>query len=95
MKVRVHYHAQLRQRVGMREEEVCLNDGATVRELLRVLRARHASLEGLFRGVEAEQGQAGWLGLLIFVDDRQATAEEVLRGSSEVILMTPIAGGGR
>ncbi len=44
MKVRVQFYAQLRDLIGMRELELELGDGATVRDLLEQLYAERPAL---------------------------------------------------
>jgi MoaE-MoaD fusion protein len=81
MRVRVLYFAVFRERLGMDEEDLVLDDGATVTTALTALGARHAaiaSLRGRFRVAVNHD----------FVDDAH-----VLADGDELALIPPVAGG--
>jgi molybdopterin converting factor small subunit len=81
MKVRVQFYAQLRDLVGMRELEVELFDGATVRELLENIYARQAALRVHDSGILIGAG-------LEFVDRNYK-----LSPGEEIAIMPPVQGG--
>jgi molybdopterin synthase catalytic subunit len=82
MRVQVLYFAVFRERIGRNGEPLELPAGATVRDAIEVLAARHAPIErlrGKFR-VAVDHD---------FVDDTH-----VLADGAELALIPPVAGGG-
>lgn len=85
MIVQVRYLAQLRQAAGRSGEAVEIDEGGTVGDLLAHLAEARPALRVVLHSAT----------LLVFVGDEQAPTGHVLRPGDEIILMTPIAGGGR
>ena len=83
MRVRVLYFGVLKERFGATEEPVELADGATVSELVRVLRER-SSNPAMGTGLES---------VAVAVNREYATAAAVLRDDDEVALLPPVSGG--
>ena len=81
MKIHVQFYAQLRDLVGMRELDVDLPEGATVRDLLEKIYAQQPSLrpndKSILIGVGVE-----------FVDRNYE-----LRPGEEISIMPPVQGG--
>ena len=81
MKVRVQFYAQLRDLVGMRELDVDLAEGATVRDLLEKIYAQQPSLrphdKSILIGVGVE-----------FVDRNYRP-----KPGEEISIMPPVQGG--
>ncbi|MFO0878536.1 MAG: MoaD/ThiS family protein [Gemmataceae bacterium] len=90
MIVRVRFHAQLRQKVGQVTQTVALPSGATIHYLLGQLARTHPAAGALLLEAAGKKSPS----LLVFVGDEQATADQPLAEGDEIILMTPIAGGG-
>lgn len=91
MNVTVHFHAQLRSAAGLPREVVSVDPGTSVAGLLATLAQHRPGLRGLLLGEDGGKQPT----LLVFVGDRQASNDEVLRDGDEVVLLTPIAGGNR
>jgi molybdopterin converting factor subunit 1 len=85
MRVRVLYFGVLREMVGRSDEAMELGDGATVEELLRILRGRESN--------ESMANDRTWQGLAIAVNREYVAVETVLRGGDEVALLPPVSGG--
>lgn len=83
MRVRVLYFGVLKERFGAAEEPVELADGATVGELVRVLRER-SSNPAMGTGLES---------VAVAVNREYATAAAVLHDDDEVALLPPVSGG--
>lgn len=81
MKVRVQFYAQLRDLVGMRELELELADGATVRDLLEQLYAERPALRAHDNSILIGAG-------LEFVDRNYK-----LNPGEEIAIMPPVQGG--
>lgn len=84
MLVRVLYFASLRERLGIEEEEVELDDGCRVADLLGLLRARGELWQELL-AAEASFGVA--------LNQEFAAASAALAAGDEVGLFPPITGG--
>jgi MoaE-MoaD fusion protein len=81
MQIQVLYFAVFRERIGSPGEEFEIADGATVRDAIAALAAKHppiAQLRGRFRVAVNQE----------FVDDTH-----VLRDRDEIALIPPVAGG--
>lgn len=87
MRVRVLYFGVLKERSGAAEEPLELSDGATVGELVRVLRER-SSNSAMASGLESV-----WQSLAVAVNREYATADAVLSDGDEVALLPPVSGG--
>jgi MoaD family protein len=81
MRVRVQFYAQLRDLVGMRELDVELSEGATVRDLLDEIYARSPALRPHDKSILAAAG-------VEFVDRNYA-----LKPGDEIAIMPPVQGG--
>ena len=95
MRVRVLYFGVLKERFGGAEETVELADGASVGELVRVLRERSSISEGT-TGSDGTTGSAMANGLdsvAVAVNREYATADAALREGDEVALLPPVSGG--
>ena len=87
MRVRVLYFGVLKERFGVAEEALGLADGASVGELVRVLRER-SSKSAMAKGLENV-----WQSLAVAVNCEYAGADVVLREDDEVALLPPVSGG--
>jgi molybdopterin synthase catalytic subunit len=87
MRVRVLYFGVLKERFGGAEETVELAGGATVGELVRVLRERPSN-SAMASGLESV-----WRSLAVAVNREYATADAVLHEDDEVALLPPVSGG--
>ncbi len=81
MKVRVQFYAQLRDLVGIRELEVELPQGATVRDLLDQVYAQRPALRAHDKSILIGAG-------LEFVDRNYE-----LKPGEEIAIMPPVQGG--
>jgi len=81
MKVRVQFYAQLRDLIGMRELEVDLAEGASVRELLDQIYAKQPALRSHDKSILIGAG-------LEFVDRNYK-----LKPGEEIAIMPPMQGG--
>jgi molybdopterin converting factor small subunit len=81
MKIRVQFYAQLRDLIGVREWDVELADGATVRDLLDKIYAQQAALRAHDKSILIGAG-------LEFVD-----RDYVLKPDEEISIMPPVQGG--
>jgi MoaD family protein len=81
MRVRVQFYAQLHDLIGMRELEVDLSDGASVRELLDQIYAKQPALRSHDKSILIGAG-------LEFVDRNYK-----LKPGEEIAIMPPVQGG--
>jgi molybdopterin converting factor small subunit len=81
MKVQVIFYAQLRDLVGMRQLDVVVPDGATVRDLLRQLYAHQPKLRQHDKSILIAAG-------VEFVDRNFK-----LKPGEEISVMPPVQGG--
>lgn len=81
MKVCVQFYAQLRDLIGMREFDFKLSQGATVRDLLDEIYARHPALRVHDKTILVGAG-------VEFVD-----RNHVLKPGDEIAIMPPLQGG--
>jgi len=81
MKVRVQFHAQLRELVGIRELELDLPQGATVRELLEKIYTQKPALRAHDNSILIGAG-------LEFVDRNYKP-----NAGEEISIMPPVQGG--
>ena len=81
MKVQVQFYAQLRDLVGIRELEVDLPQGATVRELLEKIYAQKPDLRAHDKSILIGAG-------LEFVDRNYN-----VKPGEEIAIMPPVQGG--
>ena len=93
MKIRVQYMAQLRAAVSRADEDIVLEEGSSLADLLHQLAVAHGAARSHF---VTETGQAR-PSLLIVVNDTTVVAREaattVLQSEDVVVLLPPIAGG--
>jgi len=88
MRVRLLTFGVLRDRIGGPEETVELRDGATVGELIEILRGRTSNDS---TGNGADEGI--WRSLAVAVNREYAQPSMVLREGDEVALLPPVSGG--
>jgi len=81
MKIQVQFYAQLRDLLGIRELELELPDGATVRDLLEQVYVQRPSLRGHDKSILIGAG-------LEFVDRTYK-----LNPGDEIAIMPPVQGG--
>ena len=81
MKIRVQFYAQLRDLIGVRELELELPEGATVRDLLQQLYAQQPALRAHDKSILMGAG-------LEFVDRNYG-----LNPGEEIAVMPPVQGG--
>ncbi|MGH7982003.1 MAG: MoaD/ThiS family protein [Candidatus Udaeobacter sp.] len=81
MKIRVQFYAQLRDLIGVRELEVDLSDGATVRELLDQIYVKQPALRSHDKGI------------LIGADLEFVDRSHKLKPGEEIAIMPPMQGG--
>ncbi len=81
MQISVLYFATLRQRVGIRQEQLELTAGSRVSDLLIALQKRHAGLDDALPTT------------LVSINREYASRDEVLRDGDEVALFPPVSGG--
>ena len=81
MKVRVQFYAQLRDLTGMRELDIELAEGATVRDLLENIYARQPALRPHDKSILIGAG-------VEFVDRNYE-----IKPDDEIALMPPVQGG--
>jgi molybdopterin converting factor small subunit len=81
MKIQVQFYAQLRDLLGIRELELELPDGATVRDLLEQVYVQRPSLRGHDKSILIGAG-------LEFVDRTYK-----LNPGEEIAIMPPVQGG--
>jgi MoaD family protein len=81
MKIHVQFYAQLRDVVGMRELDVELPDGATVRDLLNKIYTQRSMLRSHDKNILIGAG-------VDFVDRQYK-----LKPGEEIAIMPPVQGG--
>jgi MoaD family protein len=81
MKIHVQFYAQLRDLVGMRELDVDLSQGATVRDLLDEIYSQQPLLRGHDKSIVIGAG-------VEFVDHNYK-----LKPDEEIAIMPPVQGG--
>ncbi len=81
MKVQVHFYAQLRDLAGIRERDVDLPEGATVRDLLDKIYAQQPYLRAHDKSI------------LIGVGVEFADRDYKLKPGEEISIMPPVQGG--
>ena len=81
MKVRVQFYAQLRDLIGMRELEVDLAEGASVRELLDQIYAKQPALRSHDKRI------------LVGADLEFVDRNHKLKPGEEIAIMPPMQGG--
>jgi MoaD family protein len=92
MRVAVKYLAQIKQAAGRASEAVELDEGCSLRDLVRRLAERHGEpLRSLLLGPAGSPHDA----LLLFVGDEQVRweVERELRDGDVVTVLAPMAGG--
>ena len=89
--ITVRYQAQVRAVAGIASETVTVDHAISVEALLGCLVRRHARLRSLLLDDQGRKSPS----LLVYLGDRQARGEDTVNVGDEVLLMTPIAGGGR
>jgi MoaE-MoaD fusion protein len=87
MRVRVLYFGVLKERFGAAEEAVELPAGATVRDLVRVLRERPSN------SAMANELSSVWQSVAVAVNREYANADAALHDGDEVALLPPVSGG--
>jgi len=81
MKIRVQFYAQLRDLAGIREQDVDLPEGATVRNLLERIYSQLPALRAHDKGILIGSG-------VEFVDRNYN-----LKSGEEISIMPPVQGG--
>jgi MoaD family protein len=81
MKIRVQFYAQLRDLVGMRELDVDMDEGATVRDLLEEVYSQQPALRPHDKSILIGAG-------VEFVDRNYK-----LKSGGEISIMPPVQGG--
>ena len=81
MKIHVQFYAQLRDLVGMRELDLDLTEGATVRDLLEEIYAQQPALRSHDKSILIGAG-------VEFVDRNYK-----LKPNDEIAIMPPVQGG--
>lgn len=80
MKVRVLFFASIRERAGRREVTVSLPEGTVLDQLVRMIGNEIAPM------TEGER-------MMLSINGKYASGEEVLRDGDEVALLPPVSGG--
>jgi MoaD family protein len=88
MRVRLLTFGVLRDMAGLSDETVELKEGATVGELIEILRGR-TSNDSTGNGVS----EGLWRSLAVAVNREYSSLAEVLREGDEVALLPPVSGG--
>jgi molybdopterin converting factor subunit 1 len=81
MKVRIRYFATLRDRAGLKEEELDLEAGSTVSGLMETVQGRHPAIAESLPTV------------IIAVNREYAADDQVLEPGDEIALFPPVSGG--
>src|SRR5262249_37904545 len=81
MKIRVHFYAQLGDLIGMRELDIELSEGATVRDLLEKVYVQQSALRPHDKSILIGAG-------VEFVDRNYR-----LKPGEEIAIMPPVQGG--
>jgi molybdopterin synthase catalytic subunit len=87
------YFGVLKEGFGAAEEVLELAEGASVGELVRVLRERSSKSEGTAGSAMASGLASVWGSLAVAVNREYASADAVLREDDEVALLPPVSGG--
>jgi molybdopterin converting factor subunit 1 len=90
--VKVLYFGVLRDLFGVADEAAEVPDGATVGELLGLLRGL-ASNNAMGKGAEPGKEEQLWRSLAVAVNREYGSASNVLREGDEVALLPPVSGG--
>jgi molybdopterin converting factor subunit 1 len=85
MRVRVLYFGVLREMLGRSDEAMELREGATVGDLLQILKGRASN--------ESMVNDRTWQGLAVALNREYVTQGTVLQGGDEVALLPPVSGG--
>jgi MoaD family protein len=85
MRVRLLYFGVLREMFGRSDEAMELGEGASVEDLLRILKGRTSN--------ESMANDRTWQSLAVAVNREYGSVETVLRGGDEVALLPPVSGG--
>ena len=80
MKVSVRFFAALRDETGLERQDVELEEGSGVRDLLMALRKAYPALRGADR-------------LLFAVNGVRSTPDQRLREGDIIVLIPPVSGG--
>lgn len=81
MTIRVLYFARIREKLGLDAEEIEVEEGSTVGDVLDGLAMRYEIVRGLQAALRAG------------VNDRYASRGVVLMDGDEVALLSPVSGG--
>lgn len=87
------YFGVLRDRFGAADEAAELPDGATVGELLGLLRERTSNSGMANQIVNAQDDQQLWRSLAVAVNREYGSTSIVLQEGDEVALLPPVSGG--
>ncbi|WP_457750582.1 ubiquitin-like small modifier protein 1 [Thermococcus sp.] len=88
MRITVRYFARYRSLVGKSEEELEIPEGATVRELIEVLKERHPVLKDEVFAEEDDLADVN-----VSRNGRYVRFDEVLQDGDVVALFPPVSGG--
>ena len=88
MQVRLLTFGVLRERLGELDETVELEEGATVGDLIGILRGRASN-----DSTDKETDEGLWRSLAVAVNREYASQAAVLREGDEVALLPPVSGG--
>lgn len=80
MRVKIQYYASIRELVGTPSEEVSLEEGTRIIDLLKEVIEAHKPLRGLKR-------------ILIAVNGEYVEMDKVLRDGDLVAIFPPVSGG--
>ena len=80
MKVHVRYFASFRDITGLSEEDVYLDEGSSVEQLVEALKREHETLSSLTR-------------INVAVNNEFAKPETVIKANDRVALFPPVSGG--
>ena len=80
MRVRLKYFASIREMIGIVGEEVTLQEGSTVHDLIKKLKMDHARLRDMDL-------------ILVAVDGEYVKPDTLLREGDVVALFPPVSGG--
>ncbi|HII60852.1 ubiquitin-like small modifier protein 1 [Pyrococcus horikoshii] len=89
MRVKVRYFARFRDLAGTGEEEIELQDGATVRDLIEEIKKRHERFRREVFGEEYDEDAD----VNIAVNGRYVKWDEKLREGDIVGVFPPVSGG--
>ena len=92
MEIKVLFFGVLRDRFGAPDAVVELADGATVGELLAILR-RPTSKDWMSNEFPSGQDDQLWRSLAVAVNRENGSTSIVLREGDEVALLPPVSGG--